>query len=240
MCMATSTLWADLPLESPPKYDEEKDTLVRQSIIGQLLLCEMRVGYRNDPGFLEPVNEKMAFGSCVHYMLERDLIEGTEQTGLLVNMAEWVNELLVEQYDWDLERVDNPSQFFSELGVAYRTWRKQIRPKLKQDPIGIEEEMFLFLGEGSRGNIWMKGTPDAIFKTHLRDFKTAGRGWKPAKADVSIQASLYPALVKEHYDRSIQTFIFDVYDRSKSQWESLRVKRRVKDINSALLTAYGS
>ena len=233
--------WTQLPLSDPPLFDEASDVLVRQSTIGQLQLCEMRWGYRTHPKYLAPVSEPMAFGTCAHYMCEQDLRSGEERLDLLTNMGEWVDGILREQYDWSISLVDNPQEFFSELGVAYRTWRQQIRPKLPDNPVGIETLMQMHLGPAASGEVHLQGTPDVIYEEYLRDFKTAGRGWKADKANVSIQASLYPALVKENFDGlELKDFIFDVYDRSKSTWTSFPVKRRVKDINAALRTAYAT
>jgi len=234
-------LWKHLPLDNPPQYSEANDTLVCQSTIGQLQLCEMRWGYRTHPKYLEAISEPMAFGTCAHYLCEQDLRTGEERLDLLSNMGEWVEKILVEQYDWSVSQISNPTEFFSELSVAYRTWLTQIKPKLPSTPVGIETKMQMHLGEGNYGEIHLQGTPDVIYEQYIRDFKTAGRGWKADKADVSIQASLYPALVKENFSGlKIQDFIFDVYDRSKSEWTSFPVKRRVKDINSALKHAFAT
>lgn len=238
--MAQPTLWTSLPLNSAPTFDAENDTIIRQSTIGQLMLCEMRVGYRDTEGYLEPVGEKLSFGTFVHHLIEQHLILEDEPTELLVQM-DWVNEILVDDYDWSIDQVDDPVGLFSEIAVAYRTWQKQILPKLKLDElVAVEETMFLYLGEGNKGNIFLQGSPDAVFQDHLRDWKTAGRGWKKEKADVSIQASLYPALAKQTHDLKARKFTFDVYDRSKSVWTSFPVMRRVADIDSALKTAYAA
>jgi hypothetical protein len=199
-------------------------------------LCEWRYGYKNTEGYLEPVSEKMAFGTCAHYIIEQHLA-GEDMGIVLLDMKNWVEEILVTQYDWSLDLVPNVHEFFSELGVAYRTWTQQILPDIGEI-IGLEETIYLPLGESALGTrILLQGTPD-IITTPLRDTKTTGKAWKEAKADLSIQASLYMALVQHRYALGCRDFKFDVYDRSKSKWNIMPVKRRVKDINAALRTAY--
>jgi hypothetical protein len=152
-------------------------------------------------------------------------------------MSEWVEEILQDQYDWTLDKVDDPDSFFSELGVAYRTWREQVRPHLN-DPLIIEEEMFLYLGEGNTSNIWLKGTPDVVFADRIHDHKTTGRAWKEGKAQHAVQAGLYMALVKQNSNIAPQEFMFDVYDRKNSVWDSWPVTRTEQEINASLQQAY--
>ena len=238
--------WKELPVSTAASYDASWDTIIRQSTINQFQLCPMRVGLAKHKNFLAPVNEKMAFGTCVHYLAEQDLVASTERLDLLTNMGEWVEPILVEQYDWSLSQVSDPVSFFSELGVAYRTWRQQVQPLMKNS-IAIESEMWLPLGEGlgecanendMHPTIWLKGTPDAVYEDRIVDLKTSGKAWAQAKADLSIQASLYMSLAKQELDIGIKKFTFHVYDRSKSRWDILETTRTVPQINAALLTAY--
>lgn len=236
--MTPSTQWRDLPLSGAPVYDEETDTLVRQSIVGQMLLCPKRVELDGQDGHLAMVSEPLAFGTCMHYLAEKDLEAGEPRLDLLTNMNEWIEEILIEQYEWSLDKVPNPRNFFEELAGAYRLWRTQVQPNLKGEMLGIEAEMQAYLGEGNSSAIHLQGTADVVFPTRLVDFKTSGRAWKQEKADVSIQASLYMALCKQVFDRKIQKFTFWCYDRSKREWTALETQRTVKQINSALLSAY--
>lgn len=227
--------WRTLPVSEYEPQDD--DVIIRQSTIGSMLLCEKRVEYTDTPGYLEPVSEAMAFGTCTHHMCEQDLLGGNTLE-LVSNMREWVEPILVEQYDWSIAQITKPLEFFSELGVAYRTWLQQVKPKLKQDWTAVEQEMFLPLGEANGRQIALKGTPDLVYEDRIIDFKTTGRMWKKAKADVSIQASLYMALTKQNTSVSPRKFVFWIYDRSKSKWHRMPVERRVIDIEAALRTAY--
>lgn len=228
--------WNQLPYKQP-EFDPEVDTIVRQSTIGQLQLCPGRVGFENHPGYLQMISEPLAFGTCVHQLISQDLLKGELQEGLLLSMHEWVNEILVEQYDWDLERVPNIRDFFGEISLAYALWRSHVLPILEGDPIAIEQEARMFLGAGRTGNIWLQGTADAVYPTTLVDWKTASRGWKQAKADFSVQASLYMPLHKQALEVSIQDFTFWVFDRSKAYWSRHKTRRSVAQINAALATA---
>jgi len=229
--------WKDLPFDGP-EYDEAQDTLTRQSDINQMLLCAGRKGYENTPGFLAMVSEPLAFGTCTHHLISEDIIHGETQEGLLLSMNDWVDEILVEQYDWSLERVPNPRDFFSEITVAYRSWKERVQPTLADsEMLAIEEEQRMFLGEGNKGNIFLKGTADLVLDDTLVDWKTSGRPWKQSKADFSIQASLYMPLHKQTLNVSLQKFTFWVFDRSSGSWSALKTRRTVAQINSALVTA---
>lgn len=230
-----TALWSDLPTPEPDY--KSNVTLVRQSTIGQLQLCGKRVEYEGQEGYLEAVSEPLGFGQCMHYMVACTLDETVSSAELVANMYEWVDDLLHREYDWSLGLIPNVDAFLDELAVAYRGWVTKIRPRIK-NVIAVEEEIFLPLGEGRQTHIVLRGTPDIVTKTRLRDTKTAGRGWTQDKADLSIQASLYLALVKQQYGLEYKDFTFDVYDRRKATWESIPVKRTVKQINSALKSAY--
>lgn len=231
------TQWKHLPL-SQGEYDPDEDILVRQSTIGQLQLCAKRVELADKAGYLEPVSEAMAYGTCLHYIIEKDMAAGEPRLDMLSNMDEWVEAVLVEQYDWTLAKVPNPRDFFGELAIGYRTWRKQVEPTLRGKPIGIEETMTLHLGEGRERSIWLQGTADLVYKTRLMDWKTSNSKWKQEKADVSIQASLYMALAKQTFGIEIKDFRFWTYYRKSREWTPFDTERKVREINAALLSAY--
>jgi hypothetical protein len=179
----------------------------------------------------------MVFGTCVHHLIAEDLAVGEPRLDLLSNMNEWVEKILVEDYAWSLAQVPEPQRFFSEVSAAYRQWRTGVYPNLPE-PIALEKEMYLKLGDGVNGGYYLRGTPDAVFGNQIMDWKTAGRAWKEGKADYSIQASLYMALAKQELDVGIRKFSFWVFDRAKRVWSRIPTDRTVKEINSALQTAY--
>lgn len=227
----------DLP-QSQGVYDEETGTLIRQSTIGQFQLCAKRVEYDGQPGHLAMVSEPLAFGTCMHYLAEQDIISGAPRLDLLMNMNEWVDEILREQYDWTIDQVPNPRDFFEKLSIAYRTWRRQVRPNLRGTPLAVEEEWFLELGEGNNGPIWLKGTADVVYPTRLVDFKTSNSKWTQDKADVSIQASLYMALARQALDVKINKFTFWTYYRRSNEWTPYTTTRTSAQIDAALRTAH--
>lgn len=229
--------WRQLPREQG-EYNPDVDTLIRQSTIGQFQLCPARVGYQGQEGFLDPVSERMAFGTCVHYLAAADLQAGEARTDLLLNMNEWVEAILVEQYDWSLELVDKPREFFEQISVAYRNWRTHVRPTIKGEVIAIEEDCYLNLGPGRTGDIWLRGTQDVVLSNVVMDWKTSSAVWKQEKADLSLQASLYLALTKQALGVATQKFIFWTYHRPSREWTPVTTTRKVGHINSALETAY--
>jgi hypothetical protein len=207
--------------------------------MGQLQLCGGRVGYEDRDGYLAAISEPLVFGQCLHHILGEDVLSGNlQQDKLLQSMSEWVDQILVEHYDWTLKQVPNIPEFFSELSTAYRLWRTTVLPNLPGELILAEEELFLPLGAGREQQVVLKGTPDAVYTEALVDWKTAGRGWKQVKADVSVQASLYPALVKQNYQKSIRDFHFWVFGRQKGSWSRLKTSRKIEQINGALVTAH--
>lgn len=183
------------------------------------------------------LSEALCFGSCVHAIIANDLGQGEPALDMINNMAEWVDTLLVDQYAWSIGRVPNVRDFLDEIAVAYRIWRADVQPTLGS-ALCQEQTMVLPLGEYNNGHIVLQGTPDYVQEDALYDWKTAGRGWKPEKAQFSIQASLYPALVKQTLGRSIRTFRFWVYDRSKRNWTLFETGRQIAQIDAALRTAY--
>jgi len=230
--------WTDLP-HSDPNYDPDVDTVVRQSTINSLQLCGQRVALSTKEGYLPLVSEQLAFGTCVHEIISQDISHNALQQDMLLNMGEWINEILVTQYEWSLDQIGDPRPFFSEIGVAYRSWVTKVAPFIARDNVvESEQEHYMYLGEGLNGNIWLKGTADLVMKDRLVDWKTSGRDWKQGKADYSIQASLYMPLHKQALKRSLRKFDFWVYDRSKSVWRLHPTSRTIAEINSALHTAY--
>lgn len=230
--------WKDLPAKGYT-FDDTTDTVGRQSSFGQLQLCGGRIGYADHEGFLPILSEAVVFGQCLHYIISEDLISGGKQQDMLLqSMGDWVNELLVTEYDWSLDKVSNVPVFFSELSTAYNLWRTTVKPHLPVQLIAVEQEMFMPLGEGKNGNLWLKGTADAVFEDTLMDWKTAGRGWKADKPQLSLQASLYMPLVKQNLNKSIRKFTFWVFNRQWGTWDQFVTQRSIEQINSALKTAY--
>lgn len=182
------------------------------------------------------VSEQLVFGQALHHIIARDLEAKEPQFEMLLKMDEWVAEILVE-YDWTLDRIPSVRDFFSELSAGYRSWRTEVHPTL-EELICFEEEMYLPLGEGKNGNIYLRGTADAVFTPRLVDWKTSAKPWTQNKADLSIQASLYPALVKQTYGKSPRKFRFWNYVRTKHEWLYLDTSRTIQQINAALRSAY--
>jgi hypothetical protein len=231
------TSWKELP--SKQTFDPDSDIFVRQSTIGQLQLCGGRVGYETHDGYLSALSEPLVFGTCLHYILGEDILSGNEQQDkLLQSMGDWIEEILVTDYDWSLDQVPNVHLFFSELGSAYRLWRTNVLPHLTGELLWAEEEMLLPLGDGREKAIVLRGTPDAIYSDQVVDWKTAGRGWKQEKADVSIQASLYMALAKQKLNKSIRNATFWVFNRQSGKWERHQTDRTIPQIDAALRTAH--
>lgn len=229
--------WNELPYEMP-EYDESQDTLIRQSTIGQMQLCPGRVKWVDHPEHLDMLSEPLVFGTCVHEIIANHLLEGKLQEKMLLSMDVWIEQLLVDDYDWTLKKVPLVRDFFSEIAVAYRSWVTHVEPTLDSEQIiAVEQRQLMYLGEGNSGNIFLHGTADLVFSNLLMDWKTSRRAWKQQKADFSIQASLYMPLHKQTLEVSIQEFWFWVFNRGAGVWSLLKTKRSTDQINAALATA---
>ena len=229
--------WNSLPYEMP-EYDESQDTLIRQSTIGQMQLCPGRVKWVDHPEHLDMLSEPLVFGTCVHEIIANHLLKGKLQETMLLSMDVWIEQLLVENYDWTLKKIPLVRDFFSEIAVAYRSWISNVLPTLDlENVITVEEKQLMYLGKGNSGNIFLHGTADLVMTELLIDWKTSGRAWKQHKADFSIQASLYMPLHKQSLELSIQDFWFWVFNRQTGVWSLLKTKRTVAQIDSALNTA---
>ncbi len=229
--------WNELPYEMP-EYDESQDTLIRQSTIGQMQLCPGRVKWVDHPEHLDMLSEPLVFGTCVHEIIANHLLEGKLQEKMLLSMDVWIEQLLVDDYDWTLKKVPLVRDFFSEIAVAYRSWVTHVEPTLdSKQIIAVEQRQLMYLGEGNSGNIFLHGTADLVFSNLLMDWKTSRRAWKQQKADFSIQASLYMPLHKQTLEVSIQEFWFWVFNRGAGVWSLLKTTRTTDQIDAALATA---
>jgi len=227
--------WKQLPTNLPT-LDPDTDTVVRQSTINQIKLCGYRKTLEGQEGFIEAVSEPMCYGTAVHELIAKHLKLGDIPHDYLMNMESWVGEMLETQYNWSLSDVPDVRDFFSEIESAYAQWRNVVLPTLPP-LITQEQEMWMSLGEGEKGHIFLKGTPDAVFEGVIVDWKTSGRPWKETKAHKALQTDLYMALVKQELDVAIRDWIFWVYDRRGRVWEPIPTSRRIADIDAALLTA---
>lgn len=237
--MATPTQWADLPLKVDAAYNEDEDTLVRQSIIGQMQLCPQRVALQGKPGYLKAVSEPLVFGTLVHELIACDLQEGERQAERLMKWDDWVEPILQEQYEWTIDLIPKRREFYTEVGTAYRAWVSHVLPEIETSKImALEEEMQLYLGEGRSGGVWFQGTADLVLEDVIVDWKTSRKGWKDSKAQFGIQPTLYPPLIKQTYNKSVRSFAYWVFDRQKRQWTPHYTKRRIRTINAGLHIAY--
>ena len=173
-CLVSVMEWKQLPYKYP-KPDLNSDTVVRQSTINQITLCGYRKLLEGQEGYLDAVSEPMAYGSCVHYIIARHLELGEIPHDDIQNMDTWVGEMLENDYNWSLSQIPSPRDFFAEIEASYAQWRSVVLPTLPR-LITQEQEMWMYLGEGrtsnwdtdTANNIYLKGTPDAVFECKKR------------------------------------------------------------------------
>lgn len=210
-------------------------------------LCPARVGYAETDGFLPALSEALVFGTCVHGMAEYHLLNGKKADTKPNAFDEWMEGILNEEYQYSIEQIpDKEWKTFRRKAIeAYRLWVFQVydhwlKPELSDEMFYVEADLITPIHELEDGRIiYLKGTPDlTLIGNRIVDFKTTNsRGWNQAKADYSIQASLYLWLHNQLFDEPLDTFDFHVYMRSKTDWNRYETKRTDPIMESAVHTA---
>jgi hypothetical protein len=110
----------------------------------------------------------------------------------------------------------------------------------EQETLSAEVRILRGLGVLPNGReVWVSGQADRVVPGEIQDWKTAGSGWKPAKAyENVVQIATYAWLVEHLTDATRGAFV--VYDWSKRTWSwaetTLMLSEGVK--HSALLSLW--
>lgn len=217
----------------------EGATIIRQSTINDFQLCPSRVGYKGDEGYLAPLGEPLTVGDSLHYMTSRHMA-GDTPNDIMDSFDEWLEGKLCSEYQWSLKLIPNYGDLRKEIFDCYRLWIFQVwQPHLSSESsVYMEKTLYMCLSEAE--NLWLEGTPDlGILSKRMWDWKTAksARQWSQARADFSIQTSLYLALHNSVFQEDLHDFTFAVYNRTKSEWGTFETTRVESEITSALWTA---
>jgi len=210
-------------------------TIIRQSIINELLLCPLRVRLAQQTGYIPPFGESLAFGSVVHKYIEN------HWAGDSPSFHEAAEQVLQEEYQTSLTEIGNSEQFIAETQKAFHLWQLQVLPfiiKELPETKGVEFETTLELDLGD--NIVYQGTPDLVLKGNsIHDFKTAKsmRKWTQDNVDTNFQASIYLAAWNSLHSDTLDTFYFHIYDRKKVEWVTYETVRDAKQQYLALQQA---
>ena len=217
----------------------EGATIIRQSTINEFQLCPARVGYKGAEGYLAPLGEPLTVGDSLHYMTSRHMA-GDSPNDIMGTFDEWLEGKLCNEYQWSSKLIPNYGDLKKEIFDCYRLWIFQIyQPSLSlESSVYMEQILYMCLSEAE--NLWLQGTPDlGILSKRLLDWKTAksDRQWSQARADLSIQASLYLALHNAVFQEQLTKFTFAVYNRAKAEWGTFDTTRVETEQIAALYTA---
>jgi hypothetical protein len=212
---------------------EQHTIYVRPSTVTSNALCPARTGLRGTEGFNYYPNEALLFGTLVHWMIEMTL---KEIDWTATDAEDYLHEAFLNDVPKavglnliPLNKVTSKQQrvvLVKEAMVAWSLWQSMVHPSLpKGEPdveVEIEQRIGYIYGESAQEyNVVLRGTPDAWYPQAgvFVDWKTAGRGWAPDKAEGQLQRIGYP-MMKESIN--VASFDFWVFDRSAQWWERFR------------------
>lgn len=218
------------------------DLVMRRSLIDDFQLCPARIGYRGQPGYVEPVSDALVFGQGLHYLANMHTMQQSPWQG---NFEEWLEPYLNEEYDWTIGQIPNYDAWKAEIYYAYMRWSLEIWPEvepyLKRYDDWYAEQTLYWLRHNEPGEVrrWLSGTPDLYNGMGMVDYKTTGAAWQwyQAKVDLAIQPSIYLALHQHVYGELLPEFIFYVWDRKKKEWLKFVTKREQEQVDAAVNTA---
>lgn len=198
-------------------------TVVRQSIIKELLLCPMRVRLSTSEGYVEPFGESLAFGTVVHKFIELNLLHDEKPSLVVADLA------LREEYDEPLTEYSDYKQFYDEAHQAFNLWLIQVKPfieRLNDKGLLVEQTLHFVLDEDEK--LVYQGTPDVVVVgDSIHDFKTAlsMRKWTQDNIDVEYQPTIYLAVYNRLSGENLTSFYHHVYDRKKKEWNTFFTER---------------
>ncbi len=217
---------------------------MRQSTVGSWELCPARVMLSDDPGFKALPSEAMSFGTLVHEMGATDLTDGLQNWTIVDVMDLW-DTLVTDEYGvsvFELAAEEMIRDGAVEAIGANQLWRVQVVPTLPDtDPV-VETRLEAPLGVLPSGRrVWLHGTGDVLYPdSHVGvDWKTAGRGWKEGKADLTGQAAAYTYLAWVAFSEWISEWRYWVYDRQKVEWAQWTTSRTEQQVDAWLRHAFG-
>lgn len=225
-------------------YDESIE--VSQSLMGQYFMCEGRVGYKEDPRYVDKPGEKTIYGTVAHHIVEDHFESGgqmiltSQLVSIYLNMA--LQKDNTSRQELGISEADE-AEFVEELLVWYQMFKQsQLAAELEDNVVAMEQRRYLPLGFTQDGMpIVLAGTPDLVVKTSngftIKDLKTTSSNkWSSATANMSKQPDVYQALLYAEY--KTEGFEFLVWHRGKQEWNRFYTSRTLHDINVTLQQAY--
>lgn len=189
----------------------------------------MRVLLKDEEGFDDRSNEPPGWGTGMHGLISRFMLNGEVPGTASDVLAAWTKEMANRSTEVSEDITSYASSevllaLAEEMRVGFVNWITQFWQTTGRhyETVAVEERVMRGLGVLPSGrDVWISGAPDWVFKVtdegQVIDWKTAGRGWKKGKADSNaVQLLCYSWLSEHHVDVSRGTFV--VYDRSKGEW----------------------
>jgi len=170
---------------------------------------------------VEIISPQALFGSCEHATLERLLLGESVETVLFQNYREFIDSIIEAEYiAHDVPRAEESfgwaDEWLPELINATVKWKEQTDP-FQLSPMFVEERFTVSIYDQDDLQIVLNGTPDLVETDgKLWDWKTAGYGWKPGKAEATIQ-NVYRFMVDSagYTHRQIN---YMVWNRKDAKW----------------------
>ena len=217
---------------------------IRQSTVSSWELCPARVTQSTHRGFNGLPSEPMSFGTLVHEMLAKEMVDGP-QPWTAADVEDFWDSLVVAEYGVTLPELTDDEQVKSsavEAIGAVQTWRIQVQPTLpNSDPL-VEARLEAPLGILDSGRqVWLHGTGDVLYPGVPvgYDWKTSGRDWMDGKAMALGQPSAYTYLALWNHDAFIADWRYWVFDRRSQMWRLHETSRTRQQVAAWLRHAFG-
>lgn len=237
--------------------DPVLDYVLRQSNLGNMDLCQGRVGLMLDQTPMKP-SEAMFAGTMAHYLIDEFItlwLDQEDYTHLFEAqfVRDWIVDVAAEKDDLDLRsRFSNEQALMSWIIDGVRmlnTWVEQWllsrnNAALVEQMVGRENQMFRPLGtvkkpgQGKPIRLWVSGHPDGYTTDLLVDWKTSSKNWSKGKAFGMSQDDVYAAIIEFNEGHEIRAGLFVVCDRSKMKWHEHWTNITEASQEAAMVRAY--
>ena len=214
------------------KIDEDnKRVYVRQSWLGDALMCMQRGKFQITHPEFRTGSDATIMGTAVHAAIERVLVGDLDPTKI-ATVAQESLQALMEEDNWKQTNI-KPETMMPHTGLMAETWVREIMPHVLLG--GQVEYKFAVPTTATvqSGNdlytIWFEGTMDYLSPDGvLWDWKTSSRKYSQSeKQKQNVQSSVYAyAAVQNELSHFPVTFNFGVMTRAtNSQGQIVPVQR---------------
>lgn len=223
-------------------HPEPDDYLLRVSSVGQADLCMGRLHHQNHPNYDDEKGEVLVFGTVQHALIEQQVLT-SQVVGRAQAEAAAAEVFAAEGVTADLLGITAMGPWLDEQVMLANRWRQWCRGSLGwplPEPAFAEVRMahpFMAAPDGRR--VWLAGTPDLLLPSMGLgvDWKTANKGWPPARAQSQNQQYAYRYLAQRVLGIDLDRWLFVVANRAKGEWEQFEVSIERSGIEGYLTRA---